>query len=298
MTQPRRDRPPKSKVRQITEPDELLREGLPSNHDAERFILGAVLLDDGRFSEIAGLTPDDFSLERHRRILGAMRDLHVAGEAIDRITVANRLRQRNEGSQDDFRSNRTRHWHPTGSAPRELVANLREKNVLRRTIVESAKLMQECSLRTAEPAEILVGHLARMEALNVDWAGARGEVRRVEELDSIFADHSPTDYLVKPELPAKAVVCLTGDSESGKTTLACAWGRDVLLRGHAVLILDRDKNPRERVRDWFERLGIQSDSERLRVWDCEQKSEAPQPDDPLVVDGFDAWSRKPASLPW
>jgi KaiC/GvpD/RAD55 family RecA-like ATPase len=289
MTQPRRDRPPKSKVRQITEPDELLREGLPSNHDAERFILGAVLLDDGRFSEIAGLTPDDFSLERHRRILGAMRDLHVAGEAIDRITVANRLRQRNEGSQDDF----SFLIELDTGIPRvphlgSWLRILREKNVLRRTIVESAKLMQECSLRTAEPAEILVGHLARMEALNVDWAGARGEVRRVEELDSIFADHSPTDYLVKPELPAKAVVCLTGDSESGKTTLACAWGRDVSLRGHAVLILDRDKNPRERVRDRFERLGIQSDSERLRVWDCEQKSEAPQPDDPLVVD----WVRR------
>jgi len=289
MTQPRRDRPPKSKVRPITEPDELLREGLPCNHDAERFILGAVLLDGRRFAEVAALTADDFSLERHQRVFGAMSSLHESGEPIDYVTVAERLKQRNEHSPDDFAFLiDLDNGIPQLPNLDSWLRILREKNLLRRMIVESAKVMQECSLRTAGPAEILAGHLARMEALNADWAEARWEVRRVEDLDSIFADRSPTDYLVKPELPAKAVVCLTGDSESGKTTLACAWGRDVLLRGHAALILDRDKNPRERVRDRLERLGIQSDNERLRVWDCEQKSEAPQPDDPVVVD----WVRR------
>ena len=36
MTEPRRGRPPKSKVRPIVEPDELLPEGLPANRDADR----------------------------------------------------------------------------------------------------------------------------------------------------------------------------------------------------------------------------------------------------------------------
>ena len=101
-SQPRRGRASKAKVRPITEPDELLREGLPCNVDAERFILGAVLLDGSRFTEVATLTADDFSLERHQHVFGAMRDLHDAGESIDRITVGERLRQRNEHSQDDF----------------------------------------------------------------------------------------------------------------------------------------------------------------------------------------------------
>src|ERR1039457_6834455 len=79
-SQPRRERAPKSKVRPITEPDDLLREGLPCNVDAERFILGAVLLDGRRFSEIATLTADDFALERHQRVFRAMRDLPDAGE--------------------------------------------------------------------------------------------------------------------------------------------------------------------------------------------------------------------------
>ena len=53
-SQPRRERAPRSKVRPITEPDALLRE-LPCNLDAERFILGAVLLDGSRFTEVETL---------------------------------------------------------------------------------------------------------------------------------------------------------------------------------------------------------------------------------------------------
>src|ERR1022692_2710531 len=34
----------------------------------------------------------------------------------------------------------------------------------------------------------------------------------------------------------------------------------------------------------LERLGLGSDDERFRVWDCEQSEEAPQPDDPIVTD--------------
>ena len=288
-SQPRRGRAPKAKVRPITEPDELLREGLPCNLDAERFILGAVLLDGSRFTEVATLTADDFSRESHQHVFGAMRDLHDAGESIDRITAGERLRQRNEHSQDDF----TFLIDLDTGIPQvphvgSWVRILREKNLLRRTILESAKVMKECALRAAEPAEILAGHFARMEALNADWGEARGEIRRVEDLDSIFADRSPTEYVVKPELPAKAIVCLTGDSESGKTTLACAWARDAILQGHAVLLLDRDKNPRERVRDRLERLGIPPDCNRLWVWDCQQKSEPPQPNDPVAV----AWVKR------
>jgi hypothetical protein len=260
-------------------------DNLPCDIDAERFVLGAVLLDDARFSEVADLTPDDFSIARHRHILGAMRDLHDAGEAIDRITVANRLRQRNEGSQDDFSflvdldTGIPRVPH-LGSWLRILS----EKRLLRRAILESHKFMMECALHTAEPGELLASYQTQMETLKSEWALAHGEIRRVEDLESVFADRSPTEYVVKPELPAKAVVCLAGDSESGKTTLACAWARDAILHGHAVLLLDRDRNPRERVRDRLERLGVSSNCKLLWVWDCEQKSEPPQPDDPIIVD--------------
>src|SRR5579862_878653 len=75
----------------------LLEKGLPVNLDAERFILGSVLLDHSRFIEIAGiLTNDDFALEKHRRIFTRMNELHERGEKIDRVTVANELIRYNE----------------------------------------------------------------------------------------------------------------------------------------------------------------------------------------------------------
>ena len=50
--------------------------GLPTNVDAERFVLGSILLDDTLYVQAAGtLEPDDFSLEKHRRIFKRMGEL-------------------------------------------------------------------------------------------------------------------------------------------------------------------------------------------------------------------------------
>src|ERR1700734_1191420 len=71
--------------------------GLPTNVDAERFVLGSILLDDSLYIQSAGtLEPDDFSLEKHRRIFKRMGELQDRGERIDRITVANELMKFNE----------------------------------------------------------------------------------------------------------------------------------------------------------------------------------------------------------
>lgn len=69
-------------------------ERLPANVDAERFVLGAILLDDVVFPD--GLSLDHFSLETHRRILRPMLDLRSRGERIDRVTLASELEKRGE----------------------------------------------------------------------------------------------------------------------------------------------------------------------------------------------------------
>src|SRR4249919_488484 len=71
--------------------------GLPTNVDAERFVLGTILLDDSFYIQSAGtLEVNDFSLEKHRRIYKRMGDVYKRGEKIDRITVANELMKFNE----------------------------------------------------------------------------------------------------------------------------------------------------------------------------------------------------------
>ena len=71
--------------------------GLPANADAEQLVLGAIMLDDSSFVIIGAiLEPNDFSLEKHKRIFNAMLALNEQGERIDRVTVANELMRRAE----------------------------------------------------------------------------------------------------------------------------------------------------------------------------------------------------------
>ena len=273
-----------AKVQPITASKELVREGLPANLVAERVVLGCVLEDGIRFGELALLKADDFSLERHRRTFRAMCDLHEAGENVDRVMVYERLRERHEGSHDDLSFLMSlSEGVPQVPHLDSWVRILRKLSALRGMILASVATMNQCLLPGVAPADVLLDHRTRTETLISNYLLDQHEIRKVEDLESIFKHRVGVEYLVKPELPAKSVVCLTGNSESGKTTLACAWARDVFHQGHAVLILDRDKNPRDRICDRLERLGIRSDSERFRVWDCEQAAEPPQPDHPLIT---------------
>ena len=71
--------------------------GLPANIDAEKTILGAVLLDNAAFMEAADkIEADDFSLDSHRRIFLRMADLLSTDSAVDIVTLANLLAQHKE----------------------------------------------------------------------------------------------------------------------------------------------------------------------------------------------------------
>lgn len=80
----------------MAETDYSLERGLPASPDAERSILGGILLDGGKaFHEVAPmLTPDHLSLDAHRRIYIAMRELGERGQPIDMITLADELDRR------------------------------------------------------------------------------------------------------------------------------------------------------------------------------------------------------------
>jgi replicative DNA helicase len=68
--------------------------GLPANVDAERTILGAILLDNAAHSEAAEkLIPDDFSLDSHRRIFQRMSELMDSQRAVDIVTLAHELQR-------------------------------------------------------------------------------------------------------------------------------------------------------------------------------------------------------------
>ena len=135
-----------------------LEKGLPANLDAEKFILGSLLLDDQRFIEVAGqINTDDFVLEKHRRIFMRMSELHERGEKIDRITLANELMRRQELESVD---GLTYLVSLDDGLPR--IANLdsymrivREKAILRKIAIASQHLMNRALMAEEDPRDIL-----------------------------------------------------------------------------------------------------------------------------------------------
>jgi len=80
-----------------TIPNLALDTGLPANVDAEKTILGAILLDNAAHAEAAEkLAEDDFSLDSHRRIFLRMTELMNASRAVDIVTLSNELARMKE----------------------------------------------------------------------------------------------------------------------------------------------------------------------------------------------------------
>ncbi len=77
--------------------DLALRKLPPQNIGAERAILAAILLDNYAINRVVEiLRAEDFYRESHRKIYSAMLDLNEFNEAIDLITLADKLRSNNQ----------------------------------------------------------------------------------------------------------------------------------------------------------------------------------------------------------
>jgi replicative DNA helicase len=142
----------------MASPDLALEKGLPANPDAERFVLGSILLNDSLYLQVAGvLDSDDFSLEKHRRIFGRMKDLYERGARIDRVTVADELMKQGQLESVDGLS----YLISLDEGLPEL-ANLdgyirivKDKSILRKLIFSAQSVINRCLLGEEEPDAIL-----------------------------------------------------------------------------------------------------------------------------------------------
>jgi len=70
---------------------------LPHNLEAERCVLGAILIQNDAFNQAAELIDaDDFFRDAHRRVFDKMVDLNERGEVIDLVTLKNELARSGE----------------------------------------------------------------------------------------------------------------------------------------------------------------------------------------------------------
>jgi replicative DNA helicase len=167
--------------------DIALEKGLPSNIDAEKFVLGAILLDDSNFVQVAGLLEvEDFSLEKHKRIFLRMRDLAERGERIDRVTVANELMKQNQLESVDGLSYLVSldDGLPQIFSLDSYVKIVKDKSTLRRIVFASQKLIDRCIIGQEEPEEILAG--AEETILKLGESRARDTLVNTEQILASF----------------------------------------------------------------------------------------------------------------
>jgi replicative DNA helicase len=153
--------------------------GLPANVDAERFVLGSVLLNQDTYFQVAGaVEPEDFSLEKHRRIFARMKDLYDRGEKIDRVTLANELMKQGQIESVDGFSYLVSldEGLPALSNLDSYVRIVKDKATLRKLIFSAQKVIDRCLIGEEEPDEILAG--AEESLLKL------GEARSGEKLES------------------------------------------------------------------------------------------------------------------
>ena len=143
-----------------TIPNLSLDTGLPANIDAEKTILGAILLDNAAHSEAAEkLESDDFSLDSHRRIFLRMSELMNSQRAVDIVTLANELARYKE-------------IEAVGGVA--YLASLTEGLPLRPVIEEYIRIVKDKSLLRRLMAHLLGGDCARG---GPERDGARGAGR-------------------------------------------------------------------------------------------------------------------------
>ncbi|MBI3894849.1 MAG: replicative DNA helicase [Acidobacteria bacterium] len=77
--------------------ESILTKGLPSNVEAERSVLGAILLDNSAYNQAAAiLSPEDFSLDSHRRLFLRIMELADRSQPADLVTLCEELIRHNE----------------------------------------------------------------------------------------------------------------------------------------------------------------------------------------------------------
>jgi DnaB-like helicase N terminal domain/AAA domain len=257
---------------------------LPAAIEVERLVLGAAMFDASSMSDLRmTVQREDFSIETHRRIWAACCDLSDQGMAVDRVTVAEALQQRGQLTAVGGLSYLVD--LDLGLKIVNLqsyVSVLKERSARRRVLVACTGL-EKRALNGEPIANVVESGLRIFSAIDVGFQSGSKAIRSVDEIP-MLRDCSASEvlYLVEPVLAEGIVTALTGDSGSGKSSLALAWCGLALRSERPVLILDRE-NPLAVIQERIVRLHI-DDGPCLRYWGGWLDQQAPTPGSPLVLD--------------
>jgi len=165
-----------------------LERGLPQNLEAERSVLGSILLDSGSLSFVVPvLQQEDFFPDTHRRIYGAMLELFERSSEIDTLTLKEEL-DRTGGAEKAGGAAYLAALVdavPDVSNVEHYARIVKEKATLRRLIAAGQRLVRQ-GLSQEQSVEDLLG-------------SATGEIFDIAE-DSVRGGFTPIGQIVKHNL--------------------------------------------------------------------------------------------------
>ncbi len=236
-----------------TIPDLTLDAGLPANLDAEKTILGAILLENAAHAEAAeSLKPDDFSLDSHRRVFLRMSELIDTGRTVDIVTLSNELARYKEieavGGVAYLAS--LTEGLPRRPVIEDYIRIVKDKSLLRRLMgicsaaiakaadqsQEAISVLDETESQLLEVSQASLNQgLQPLDAIIRDYFGTIDNLytqgREVTGLPTFFTDFDRmTSGLQKGEL-----IIIAARPSMGKTAFAINLAENAAIRGNAIV---------------------------------------------------------------
>jgi replicative DNA helicase len=223
---------------------------LPNNLEAERSVLGAILLDNAALSGARELlTPEDFFLNQHRHVFYEMAELHDKGEAIDLVTLTEKLHSQGEleAAGGSPYISALADGMPKVSNIVHYAKIVKEKALLRALVHTTHNIQQHALDGEGTAAEILDGARASLTALihtqpRGGLVAVKDVVRNnVERIEKIFTEgrnvtglasgYSELDRALAGLQPGELVILAARPSQ-GKSSLALNITENVAVRNN------------------------------------------------------------------
>ncbi len=228
---------------------------LPQNSEAERSILGAILLDNNALNaSIEMLKPEDFFHEHHRRILQQMVALGEAQQAIDLVTLTDALHRRSEleGAGGAAYIAQLMDGVPRVSNIEHYARIVKEKSLLR-GLIHATNSIQQQALEAEDDADTILDRAESTifqlaeDRVRTGLVGVRDVVREnFERISQIFNEgkritglstgYHQLDNLTSGFQPSELLV-LAARPSMGKTALALNIAENVTVHGNKTVAI-------------------------------------------------------------